>query len=305
MDAAVFAAGLGSAPLSPLDLTTFALLVAAIAALWISARAWVALLAAATACGYLSGALTGLAAVWIALLALACVLYDKSSSEASLAFPTLKLASLAGIIILSLALALHLLPGFHNRPLIAGAILSPGAAAYDLWLNFDKTTAGLLVLGLTYHRLLRTRADWLTAIKEALIPGLLTILGAMGLALLLGFVRWAPKLTPQFWIWAIVNLAFTCVSEEAFFRAFIQVQLARALGDGRWTAPVTILTSAILFGLAHVGGGWTYVLLAAAAGLGYAITFHRSGRVEMSILTHFGLNTVHYLLFTYPYWSPR
>jgi len=46
-------------------------------------------------------------------------------------------------------------------------------------------------------------------------------------------------------------------------------------------------------------GGSSYVLFAALAGLGYALAFRTSGRIEMAILAHFGLN-VHFLLLTYP-----
>jgi uncharacterized protein len=36
------------------------------------------------------------------------------------------------------------------------------------------------------------------------------------------------------------------------------------------------------------------------AGLGYALAFRASGRIEMAILAHFSLNAVHFLLLTYP-----
>lgn len=64
--------------------------------------------------------------------------------------------------------------------------------------------------------------------------------------------------------------------------------------------PLAVGGSAALFGLAHWAGGWSYVLLAALAGLGYALAFRASGRIEMAILAHFGLNAVHFLLLTYP-----
>lgn len=67
-------------------------------------------------------------------------------------------------------------------------------------------------------------------------------------------------------------------------------------GPDRCLAP----QRAALFGLAHWTGGWSYVLLAALAGLGYALAFRASGRIEMAILAHFGLNAMHFLLLTYP-----
>jgi uncharacterized protein len=44
----------------------------------------------------------------------------------------------------------------------------------------------------------------------------------------------------------------------------------------------------------------SYVVLATAAGLGYSIVYQRTRSIEMSMLAHFALNTVHFLLFTYP-----
>jgi len=36
------------------------------------------------------------------------------------------------------------------------------------------------------------------------------------------------------------------------------------------------------------------------AGIGYGWAYRRTGRIEASILTHFSLNSLHFLLFTYP-----
>jgi membrane protease YdiL (CAAX protease family) len=58
--------------------------------------------------------------------------------------------------------------------------------------------------------------------------------------------------------------------------------------------------STVLFGLAHARGGPGLVVLAALAGLGYAAAYLRSGRIEGAILTHFALNAVHFVAFTYP-----
>ena len=108
----------------------------------------------------------------------------------------------------------------------------------------------------------------------------------------LGQVALAPKWTSFFWLWAVTNLFFTCVAEEAFFRGFLQRELGRALSGFRGGQPLAVGGSAALFGLAHWAGGWSYVLFAALAGLGYALTFRASGRIEMAILAHFSLNAV-------------
>jgi membrane protease YdiL (CAAX protease family) len=55
-----------------------------------------------------------------------------------------------------------------------------------------------------------------------------------------------------------------------------------------------------LFGLPHFGGGTSYVIAAALAGLGYGWAFERTARIEASMAVHFGVNAVHFLLFVYP-----
>jgi membrane protease YdiL (CAAX protease family) len=42
------------------------------------------------------------------------------------------------------------------------------------------------------------------------------------------------------------------------------------------------------------------VLLATVAGLFYGAAYLRTRRIEGAILTHFALNAVHFLAFTYP-----
>ena len=128
--------------------------------------------------------------------------------------------------------------------------------------------------------------------------------GLIGLLLVLSFsssyVRFAPKFPKESWLWISVNLCFTCVAEEALFRGFIQAQLQRLwqkVPRGEWLA---LAVAAVLFGLAHAGGGPVYVVLATVAGVGYGWAYLRTGRIEASILTHFALNATHFFFFTYP-----
>jgi membrane protease YdiL (CAAX protease family) len=128
---------------------------------------------------------------------------------------------------------------------------------------------------------------------------LATVAVVMAAALALRFVAFEPRWTPLFWTWAALNLLTTCVSEEAFFRGLVQTELRRAI-PSRHAAGAAIGISALLFGLAHVAGGWRYAMLAALAGTGYGLAYERTSRLEMAILTHVTLNVVHFLLFTYP-----
>jgi len=289
-------------PLSGLELATFLLLACTIGVLWIARWAWLMGVILTIAVGYLSGVLIGLAALWIAALAAACQFYATSRTQpAAWKNRAMRAVAVLAIGVLSIGLAVHLIPGFHNRRIVSSVILSAGAAPYDLWLNFDKTVAGLLVLALCYRGLIRTRAELTTALKRAAIPIALTIIILLSLSLGVGYVRWAPKLTSLFWLWAAVNLLSTCMSEEAFFRGFIQTELSEGLRHLRYGRAGAVVVSATLFGMAHIAGGLTYVGLATAAGLGYGMIFQRTQRIEMSILAHFSLNATHFLFFTYPY----
>jgi len=102
-----------------------------------------------------------------------------------------------------------------------------------------------------------------------------------------------------------VNLAFTCMAEEALFRGFIHARLADALAGRSYGPWVAWVTAAALFGAAHAAGDAAYVALATLAGLGYGWVYRRTRRVEASILAHFALNLVHFLGFTYPMLASR
>jgi uncharacterized protein len=285
----------------PPDLLTSATYVAlfiAVLSLWLTRTRWIAVLIAAVVLGYASGVLTGVAVVWIGLLAALCVAYRRSKhAPHTWLTRTILAVSVLGIIALTVLLGMHALPGFNNYRVAQGVVLTPGAAPYTLYLNFDKTGAGVLLLGIVYQGLLRSAKDWRLASKRAAPLIVINIAVLILLALPLGYLTFDPKWSALFWIWAPVNLLFTCVAEEAFFRGFIQREIANALPRFPWLA---VGVSALLFGLAHFAGGWMYVLLATVAGAGYAIIFHRTQRVEMSILAHFALNATHFLLFTYP-----
>lgn len=288
----------------------YLLLMASVAALWVSPAAWRPLhrllpwtipLLGAIAAGLATGALHPIALASIAALALACVDFtDRTGRD------VLRIVDSLAILVLSIGLLAHAAPGFANVKQLSDITLSPDAIAYTQYLNFDKPLIGLFILGIT-HRLLAARDEWRAVLAHTLPHALLLLIVIITLSLALGFVRWEGD---QLWtrlglfgVWGPVNLLFTCVAEEALFRGFIQ----RALqGDdarepeGRRRAIVGLIVSALLFGLAHFAGGPSYVLLSTIAGVGYGWIYWKTGSIEASILTHFLVNTLHFLLFTYP-----
>lgn len=288
-------------PLSAPALTTFVALAAAMVALW-APRVWfspharslwvlpfaVALLAAQSAAIVTT---PGLIAMFVLITATRVGYHAPDGG--------LRGFALALMLALSGGLLLHAVPGFDNPRLIDGVRLSADAEPYTKYLNFDKGVLGLFLLGLfAPERALRraprgaTRAvAWRFAVVALVV---------MALTVAAGYARWDPKL-PAWWpVWLASMLCFTALPEEAVFRHIIQGGLQTWLGptqQSRWTA---LAAAAMLFGLAHVGGGWVYVALATVAGLGYGLVYAITGSIVAAILAHTALNTLHLLFFTYP-----
>lgn len=289
--------------LSSAEVVTYGLLSAAVAALWVPGRrrddgAPVALplllLAAAAGSalwfGYLS--LVGLAALTL-LAGLSYAFYRPRMPLVG------RVATGVAVLLLAAALSLHLVPGFANPKVISAEVLTPGALPYTRYLNFDKTTAGLLLLLLGWRRI-ATWGRWRDLLRRLVPVALALFAVVLPLALALGHVRFEPVARPHLLLWAWTNLLFTCTAEEALFRGFIQRGLERALASHRFGAGVALVTASSLFGLAHLAGGWTYVLLSTIAGLGYGWALRRSGRIEGAIVVHFLVNALHFGFFTYP-----
>ena len=202
--------------------------------------------------------------------------------------------------VFSLALAMHLLPGFHNEQVVDHQIVSVDATPFTLYANFDKGLAGLFLLA--YFFAGQVRAEYYQRQNNSIEIGfiiILTSLFALGLAFLLGLIRFDVKL-PSFWLgFLAINLFFTCAAEEAFFRGFLQKGLSAWL-EGKLPLLIAPIFSALIFGLAHIAAGIEYALVAGIAGFGYGYIFYRTKRIEWSILCHFIFNVTHIFLFTYP-----
>ena len=204
------------------------------------------------------------------------------------------------LVIVAAALTAHQVPWIHNVRVVDAVVLSPSAAPYTLYWNYDAALAGFLLYAVCVQPQRRTvwgRSAAATATATVLTPVLLVVP-----ALAMGFVAWDPKWPAILILWAPANLLVTCLAEETFFRGLLQQHLSSAL---RAKVPaaglVALFAAAAAFGLAHMGGGIRYAVLAMLAGIGYGAAYHVTQRVEASMLVHFSLNLVHLTLFTYPF----
>lgn len=273
----------------------------AVISLWVPAPAirgnrdwmWAPALALACAVGVSTDCLDwrGLVAV-AAYAALACA--AQAGTRPWLRVPLLLLTGVAAF-----GFALHRFPGFANPILAADLHVSNDAPPFTLRVNLDTAVAGIVLTGVFCARI-RGAADWRAMLARVWPVALSTLVVVLGFGVAAGYVRPDVKWTAWSPLFLRSNLLFTCVTEEAFFRGFMLARLRRAMERWRGGTATALTLSALLFGLAHARGGPALVVLATLAGLHYGAAYLRTGRIEGAILTHFALNAVHFVAFTYP-----
>ncbi|EHU6503867.1 CPBP family intramembrane metalloprotease [Vibrio cholerae] len=200
-------------------------------------------------------------------------------------------AAWVALLLWCLALFLHWLPGFSNLKVLDKVIAGPHSTPFSLYLNLDKPLVFFALL-LAFPRLLGKTQ---TAKWGATLATLLPLFALLPVAVWLGALAYEWSLPEWWWIFAINNLLFTCVAEEALFRGLIQQKAQQQFGT-----IAGLLIASALFGMAHFVGGPLLMIFAALAGLGYGLVFHFTGRLWASVGVHFLFNFAHLLFFTYP-----
>ncbi len=286
---------------------TYGFLCLAVVLLWLPGRRvlpnWMIALLLAIIAGVLSRQLTLIAVILIALFAVAAYYCQPRDLPEHKRQRWLQGFASTGVIVIGGLLAAHL-PYFHNLLVINKVYLTPDAIPYTLYLNFDKAVIGIFLLGFS-GILIESWQDGLTMMKGIFGKSLMLISVYIALALMVGFVRFDFKIPEFILIWSLANLLLTCVAEEAFFRFFLQGHLAIIFKHIKYGEYVAVTIAAILFGATHYAGGVIYVLMAAAAGLGFGFMYLFTRRIEAAIITHFLLNLVHIIFFTYPALAAR
>ncbi|MCE0460034.1 CPBP family intramembrane glutamic endopeptidase [Pseudomonas uvaldensis] len=233
---------------------------------------------------------------WTAAISVALLLFAGYAARQQLT-PVGRFLGHALFLIMALALALHWMPGFFNGRAIPAQRLTDDAVPFAMYFNQDKPLIGFWLL-LACPWIVGRPTFRLSVYATALGLTLSAVL-ALGGAILLGMIQWAPKWPDHAWLWMLNNLLLVTVVEEALFRGYIQGGLSRRFSQLAHGDNLALLLASLLFGLVHVGAGWQWVLLSGLAGVGYGLAY-RFGGLGAAIATHFGLNLLHFTLFTYP-----
>ncbi|VHO04921.1 type II CAAX endopeptidase family protein [Candidatus Rhabdochlamydia sp. T3358] len=216
--------------------------------------------------------------------------------------PSIRFLLFGSAVFISISLFMHFLPGFANWKIVSDLTIGKNSYPLTLWLNFDKPFIGLFVLAYLVP-LIESRENFWGLIKKVTPVLVLMIFSLAAVSYYLKAITFDPKLPAVFLIWAIQNLIFVSIPEEAFFRGFFQQELDQSFGLKPLGTGCSIIITSILFALLHIGWSpnFSAIALTFCASLFYGVVYRWTQAIEASIFCHFGFNTVHFLFFSYPF----
>lgn len=188
------------------------------------------------------------------------------------------------LLVLSYGFKFHLFPGFQ-----------PLQITPRFFMGMESPWIGLFPLALIVP-LASTKKEWWEALTKGLWLTVAAIAGMIVLATYNRTVAFEAHLPTFAFIRYLHNLVLVSISEEAFYRGFVQEQLSRWLPKG-----LALVLAAFCFMLAHCYWSPNPMMLAFTflAGLLYGGVYLFSGRIESAILCHFLLNAIHMTFFSY------
>jgi len=201
--------------------------------------------------------------------------------------------------ILAVIALLHEVPGIHNWLILSQHQFSVDSVLYSKYINYEAPLIGFSICAFGLPLVQSWKEGW--NLFKSIAPLILTTMVCLiTSSYLLGYIRFDYKLTNIATLWLVMNLLFTCVTEEGLFRGFLQTILCQWFAEVKHGQSIALTITAIIFGLAHYAGGIRYIFLASIAGLFYGYAYLKTKRIEASIFVHFTLNTLHFIFFSYP-----
>ncbi|GAB5411049.1 MAG: CPBP family intramembrane metalloprotease [Chlamydiales bacterium] len=282
---------------NPLQSLTFLFMIFAILSLWIhkTPYLWGSLFGASYLIGSVAG-IVQLKALFSIVLLLGSYLFLQTENPKS----WLRLLPTMIITLISFGLIFHRIPGFTNWLLFRDISLSPNSYPYTLFWNYDKALIGLFPLAMTIP-LLRSKSSFKKILPKTLLLALATVVILLALSIVFKFISYDPKWPALFPYWLVGNFFFVAMTEEAFFRGFLQKELTESIPH-RHAGWFAILFVSLIFSLAHLPflQDVKYLALVFVASFLYGTIYHLTKAIESCILSHFLVNLLHILIFTYP-----
>jgi membrane protease YdiL (CAAX protease family) len=277
---------------------TFILMAFSVCAVWLkeikistwSIPLWIVFLSAAMVSGVINHYVEWIGILWIVIFGL---LSYSTNYTAQCRWTNYRLVHVLHFILMGK------LPGFHNPDIVTNMQFSAEGVPFTHRLNLDGISVGIILLAV-FCNPVRTWNEWALILRKSAPIIAMTLIVMFGVGLWMNYVAVDVKFIPYTLVFLIANFLFTCVMEESFFRGFLQENFSKVLAKWKYAAAFSIGFAALLFGLAHYQGGLLYVALATLAGLFYGYAKYRVKHIEAAILTHFSVNAVHFIGFTYP-----
>lgn len=204
-----------------------------------------------------------------------------------------------------ISFSMHFLPGFHNWKVLDGIKLSANSVPYVMYLNIEKP-AYIFCFLYFYQQKPIFNYHWIRIVKWSLLSFVVVLPFLFLSNWIFELVTWDPKL-PAYSItglWIVRMLLDTALGEEIFFRGYLQQQLTIVMGHSKVGAWIACMLVAVLFGAMHLPAGLSMAMMAMCAGVGYGLAYLQTKTVEAATITHFLVNIVHFLFFSYPMLHP-
>jgi membrane protease YdiL (CAAX protease family) len=187
---------------------------------------------------------------------------------------------------IAVALVLHVIPGFHNPKVLDAVVVGPQSIPFSMYFNMDKAVVPFFLI--TCMPTLFVAKPLYKAGKVGWGILVLAIPALLLLAVALGGLRIEPHAPEWFAQFALANIFFVSLAEEALFRGYLQQRLSRIIHP-----VVALLIASVIFGLMHYSGGLLLIIFASLSGIIYGLAWMWSGKLWVATLFHFGLNCVH------------
>ena len=189
-------------------------------------------------------------------------------------------------VIIAVTLVMHVLPGFHNPKVLDAVVVGPQSIPFSMYFNMDKAVVPFFLI--TCMPTLFVAKPLYKMGKLGWVILVLAVPALLLLAVALGGLRIEPHAPEWFAQFALANIFFVSLAEEALFRGYLQQRLSRIVHP-----VVALLIASVLFGLMHYSGGLLLIIFASLSGIIYGLAWMWSGRLWVATLFHFGLNCVH------------